>query len=171
MRAGRLYFQLLIYHKGEIDMRNEEIGRIVLATNKDIKSLLDDTYYWQNYYTGLEDLSDFEKRNVEEGNSNYLVVVHDIDDSSIVLFVCVGNEDQVNYTSLIDSIKTLRKLTLDMIEACDMPVEINLKNLCSKKEVNIDDDAIEELFRIYFTGVYKKFNFIKNVEGVKIYGD
>ena len=171
MRAGRLYFQLLIYHKGEIDMRNEEIGRIVLATNKDIKSLLDDTYYWQNYYTGLEKLSEYERKNVEEGNSNYLVVVHDIDDSSIVLFVCVGNEDQVNYTSLIDSIKTLRKLTLDMIEACDMPVEINLKNLCSKKEVNIDDDAIEELFRIYFTGVYKKFNFIKNVEGVKIYGD
>jgi len=152
-------------------MRNEEIGRIILATNKDIKSLLDDPYYWQNYYTGLGKLSEYERKNVEEQNSNYLVVVHDIDDSSIVLFVCVGNEDQVNYTSLIDSIKTLRKLALDMIEACDMPVEINLKNLCSKKEVHIDDDAIEELFRIYFTGVYKKFNFIKNEEGPKIYGD
>ena len=92
-------------------MRNEEIGKIILATNKDIKSLLDDTYYWQNYYTGLEKLSDYERNNVKEQNSNYLVVVHDIDDSSIVLFVCVGNEDQINYTSLIDSIKTLRKLT------------------------------------------------------------
>lgn len=151
-------------------MRNEEIGKIILATNKDIKSLLDDKYYWQNYYTGLEKLSDYEKKNVEERNSNYLVVVHDIDDSSIVLFVCVGNEDQINYTSLINSIKTLRKLALDMIEVCDIPIEINLKNLCSKPEVHIDDDAIEELFRIYFTGVYKKFNFIKNEEGPKIYG-
>ena len=151
-------------------MRNEEIGKIILATNKDIKSLLDDKHYWQNYYTGLEKLSDYEKKNVEEGNSNYLVVVHDIDDSAIVLFVCVGNEDQINYTSLINSIKTLRKLALDMIEVCDIPIEINLKNLCSKPEVHIDDDAIEELFRIYFTGVYKKFNFIKNEEGPKIYG-
>jgi hypothetical protein len=145
--------------------RKEELNRIILVTNSDIKVLLNEgKELWGDYYTGFDNLTSFERKNCEDNNKNYLVVLHDIKDESIVLFVCVGNESDVNYSSLIDSIKTIRTLCLDMIEACESTVSINLKNLCSKEGVNLDEDDVKELFRIYFTKVYNKFEFVESEE-------
>jgi hypothetical protein len=54
-----------------------------------------------------------------------------------------------------------------MFEECDEKVLINLKNLCCKKGVNLDEDDLKELFRIYFTKVFSKFEFDES-EGLKI---
>ena len=148
--------------------RKEEISRVVLVTNSDIKMLIgEEKEFWGEYYSGFENVTEFEEDNCKQNNKNYVVVLHDKRDESIVLFVCVGNESDVNYSSIVDSIKTIRTLALEMFEECDEKVLINLKNLCCKKGVSLDEDDLKELFRIYFTKVFSKFEFDEN-EGLKI---
>ena len=73
--------------------RKEEISRVVLVTNSDIKMLIgEEKEFWGEYYSGFENVTEFEEDNCKQNNKNYVVVLHDKRDESIVLFVCVGNE-------------------------------------------------------------------------------
>jgi hypothetical protein len=155
MRAGSICFQLLIYLKGENIMRNEEIGKIVLLTNSEIKSMLAEPEVWKNDFKGVESLSEFERENCENGNKNYLVVLHDPKDDSIIILACIGNRQDVNYDTLRETIKTLKSLTIEMMENCDQKVIIDTTNIPT-----LDEDIIIELFRIYFMDdVFSKFEF------------